>query len=60
MTRVLRTTITVLMTIIMLLALFGIVYVVVCQQDHALFRIVSIVINWCMGLVVYGWSIEKL
>lgn len=54
MTRVLRTTITVLMTIITWLALFGIVYVVVCQQDHALFRIVDIIINWCMRLVVFG------
>ncbi|TJY27366.1 hypothetical protein [Leuconostoc mesenteroides] len=60
MTRILRTTITILMVIITLLALLGIVYVTVRQQDHLLFRIVSIVINWCMGLVVFGWSMEKL
>lgn len=60
MTRILRTTITILMVIITLLALLGIVYVTVRQQDHLLFRIVSIVINWCMGLVVFGWLMEKL
>ena len=60
MTRILRTTITILMVTITLLALFGIVYVTVRQQGQFLFRIVGIVINWCMGLIVYGMSMEKL